>query len=270
MRTTRSRALAAVAAAALLLGPLAACGSDNGSKKVDAKTASTATASPSESASAGSDASSASTEGAAAPGERLTKDNLVPTMLAAMHDKKTAHMAMEIGSSVGAEADVRYAGNRTDMKMSMDMGPTKATVILVDGTMYMQQSAGGKYLKIDRSDPAMGNLLDQMSSFGPESSVSAMRGAVQDVQYAGADTVDGAKVDKYHVTVDSSSLAKTLGTAGSADLPKTVSYDLYVDRDHLMRRIDMTVNKQHIVMTVSKWGEPVDIAAPPASQVMTR
>ena len=117
----------------------------------------------------------------------------------------------------------------------------------------------------------MGNLVDQMSSFGPESSISAMQGAVQDVQYAGSDTVDGTKVDKYHVTVDSSSLAKTLGaTAGSADLPKTVAYDLYVDHDHLMRRIDMTVNKQHIVMTVSKWGEPVDIAAPPASQVMSR
>jgi hypothetical protein len=273
MRTTRSRTLAALAAGALLLGPLAACGSDNSSKNVDAKTASSASASPSESASASAgESSSASTAGAAAPGEALTKDNLVPTMLAAMKDKKSAHMVMEIGSSVGAQADIRYAGNRTDMKMSMDMGPTKATVILVNGVMYMQQGAGGKYLKIDRSDPAMGNLLDQMSSFGPESSVSAMQGAIQEVQKTGTDTIDGTKVDKYHVVVDSSSLAKTLGgaSAGTADLPKTVAYDLYVDQDHLMRRIDMTVNKQHIVMTVSKWGEPVDITAPPASQVMTR
>lgn len=53
MRTTRSRALAAVAAGALLLGPLAACGSDNSSKNVDAKPATTSSASPSESASAG-------------------------------------------------------------------------------------------------------------------------------------------------------------------------------------------------------------------------
>lgn len=273
MRTTRSRTLAALAAGALLLGPLAACGSDNSSKNVDAKTSSSASASPSESASASAgESSSASTAGAAAPGEQLTKDNLVPTMLAAMKDKKSAHMVMEIGSSVGAQADIRYAGNRTDMKMSMDMGPTKATVILVDGVMYMQQGSGGKYLKIDRNDPAMGNLLDQMSSFGPESSVSAMQGAVQEVQKTGTDTIDGTKVDKYHVVVDSSSLAKTLGgaSAGAANLPKTVAYDLYVDQDHLMRRIDMTVNKQHIVMTVSKWGEPVDITAPPASQVMTR
>ena len=263
MRTTRSHTLAVVAAGALLLGPLTGCGSSDRSS-VDAKTAPTSTASSTGTA-------SASVGGAAAAGERLTKDNLVATMLAAMREKKTAHMAMEIGSSIGADADVRYSGDRTDMKMSMDMGPTRATVIMVDGVMYMQQTAGGKFIKIDRNDPAMGSLLDQMSNFGPESSVSAMQGAVQDVEYVGSDTVDGTEVDKYHVTVDSSSLAKTLGAgAGSADLPKTVSYDLYVDADHLMRRIDMTVNKQHIVMTVSRWGEPVDIVAPPASQVMAR
>lgn len=267
MRTTRHRTLAAVAAGALLLGPLAACGSDDKAKDASSTTSS-ATSSPSASESAGESPAAVSTSGAAAPGERLTRDNLVATMLAAMHEKKTAHMAMQIGSSVGAEADVRYTGERTDMKMSMDMGPTKAVVIMVDGAMYIQQ-AGGKFQKIDSSDPAMGSLLEGMSNFGPESSVSAMKGAVQKVEYAGTDTVDGTKVSKYHVTVDSSSIAKTLGTtAGGADLPETVSYDLYVDDQHLMRRIDMTVNKQHITMTVSRWGEPVDIAAPPASQLV--
>jgi hypothetical protein len=49
-----------------------------------------------------------------------------------------------------------------------------------------------------------------------------------------------------------------------------VTYDLYVDDQHLMRRIDMTVAKQKITMKVSHWGEPVDIAAPPASQVMSQ
>src|SRR3954454_12305742 len=134
----------------------------------------------------------------------------------------------------------------------------------------MQQSAGGKYVKIDSSDPAMGSLLNQMSSFGPESSVAAMRGAVQDVQYAGSATVDGQKVDKYKVTADSSAIAKTLGTtAGTADLPKTLTYVLYVDGNHLMRRIEMNVVKQDIPMTVSDWAKPVDIKAPPASPLLS-
>jgi hypothetical protein len=272
MLTNRSRTLALVAAGALLLAPLAGCGSaaqtkDTGAKASSAKVSTSPSASPSTPAGASADA----TAGAAAPGQRLTKDNLVATMLAAMQDKKTAHMTMQIGSSIGAEADLRYSGDRTDMKMSMDMGSTKAVVIMVDRVLYLQQAAGGKYRKIDSSDPAMGSLLSGMQSFGPESSVSAMKGAVQKVERVGTDTVGGEAVDKYRVTVDSASIAKTLGSgAAGANLPKSVTYDLYVDRNHLMRRIDMTVAKQHIDMVVSKWGEPVDIAAPPASQVVTQ
>lgn len=277
MRTTRSRSLAALAAGALLLGPLAGCGSDDKTSGAAAGPTSTSSPSPSASASASESATpeptsdALSTEGAAAPGERLTEDNLVPTMLAAMHAKKTAHMKMEIGTSIGAEADVRYSGDRTDMKMTMDMGPSKVVVIMVDGVLYIQQGADATFMKVDRNDGALGSLLDQMSGLGPESSVSAMRGSVRKVEYVGPETVDGTSVSKYRVTVDSSSVAKTLGLgAAGSSLPKRVSYDLYVDADNLLRRIDMDVDGQQITMTVSRWGEPVAIAAPPASQVAPR
>jgi len=257
-----------MAGGALLLAALAGCGSADKSANASGKTRPTTSTSSTPSPTSTDAAVAAGTP--AAPGEKLTKDNLVASMLAAMRDKKTAHMKMDIGSSIRADADVRYGTGHTDMKMSMDMGSTKAAVIMVGGAMYMQQSAGGKYVKIDSNDPAMGGLLDQMSSFGPESSVAAMRGAVQDVQYAGSATVDGAKVDKYDVTVDSSAIAKTLGSAAAgADLPKTLTYVLYVDGNHLMRRIEMNVAKQDITMTVSDWGKPVDISAPPASQLMS-
>jgi hypothetical protein len=275
MIATRPRRLTAIAAGAVLLAALAGCGSDDKADKPKAaaeSSSTSATGSPTTSPSA--EATTAGDTGdaaAAGPGERLTKSNLVPTMLAAMREKKTAHMVMDIGSSIGAEADLRYTGSGTDMRMSMDMGPTKAVVILVDKVMYMQQSAGGKYLKIDSSDPTMGSILKQMSSLGPESSITAMRGALKDVRYAGSDTVDGDKVSKYEVTVDTAAMADTLGgAAGLGDLPKTLTYDLYVDQDHLMRRIDMTVQKQHITMRVSNWGKPVEIKAPPASQLMSK
>ena len=270
MLTTRHRTLTAIAAGALVLTALAGCGSDDKSGDADARSTASASSSPTEGATAGD--VTGTTGDAAAPGERLTADNLVATMLAAMREKKTAHMTMDIGSSVSADADVRYGGGATDMKMSMVMGSQKAVVILVDGEMYMQQSAGTKFIKISKDTPGMGALLDQMSGLGPESSISAMRGALKKVEYAGSDTVDGDKVSKYHVTVDTSALSSTLGSAaaGMGDLPKNVTYDLYVDGDNLMRRIDMTVSGQHIRMVVGKWGEPVDITAPPASQVMSQ
>jgi len=266
MLTTRSRSLAAIAAAALALSALAGCGSSDKAKDAGATPTTSASSSPSESA-----ATDTGDTAAAAPGERLTKDNLVATMLAAMRAKKTAHMSMEIGSSVSADADVRYTASGTEMKMSMDMGPTKAVVILVDGTIYMQQSAGSKYTRITKDTPGMGAIFDQMSGLSPDASVAAMRGALQKVEYAGTDTVDGDKVSKYHVTADTSAMAQSLGGAASmGDLPKTVTYDLYVDDDHLMRRIDMTVSDQKITMLVSHWGAPVDIEAPPASQILNQ
>ena len=99
-----------------------------------------------------------------------------------------------------------------------------------------------------------------------------MRGSLKKVEYAGTDTVKGTKVEKYRVTADTSAMAKTLGgsTAAMGDLPKTITYDLYVDADHLMRRIDMKIADQSITMLVNKWGEPVDIKAPPASQIMSQ
>ena len=268
MLSTRSRNLSAIAAAALTVTALAGCGSDDEAKDAGATPTTSASTSPSESASAGADDSGDTA--AAAPGERLTKDNLVATMLAAMREKKTAHMSMDIGSSISADADVRYSAGGTEMKMSMDMGPTKAVVILVDGVIYMQQSAGGKYTKITKDTPGMAPLIDQMSGLSPDASVAAMKGALQKVEYVGTDTVDGDEVSKYHVTADTSALSQTLGdSADVADLPATVTYDLYVDNDHLMRRIDLTSGEQKIKMLVSDWGEPVDIEAPPASQIMS-
>jgi LppX_LprAFG lipoprotein len=275
MLITRTRSLAALAAGALVLTALAGCGSDDDkSKDASAKSTASASSSPSASSSAGTDgtADAAADDGPpAAPGERLTKDNLVATMLAAMRDKKTARMTMDIGSSISADADVRYTGDGTEMKMSMSMGSTKATVILVDGTVYLRQAAGAKYQKITKDTLGAGETFDQLTALSPSSSIAAMRGAVKKVEYAGTDTVDGTKVDKYHVTTDASAMAKTLGQSGStSDLPESVTYDLYVDRDHLMRRIDMTVSDQTIKVLVSDWGKPVTIEAPAPSEVLSQ
>jgi hypothetical protein len=281
MLITRYRSLTAIAAGALVLTALAGCGSDDKAKDADAKSTTSSSSSPSASASTDdedvtgstdSDTATASDDGTpAAPGERLTKENLVATMLAAMRDKQTAHMSMKIGSSVSADADVRYSTDKTEMKMSMDMGSTKAVVLLVDGVVYMQQSAGGKYVKIDKDTPGMGSIVEQMSGLSPDGSIAAMRGALKKVEYVGSDTVDGAKVSKYRVSADTSAMAATLGgAAASGDLPKTVTYTLYVDEDQLMRRIDMTVADQDIQMLVTDWGKPVDIKAPPASDVMSQ
>ena len=122
MATTRSRSLAALAAGSLLVATLAGCGSDDKAKDASSKASSSPSVSATPTQSAG--ATDAAEGTPAAPGARLTKDNLVATMVAAMREKKTAHMTMELGSSIGADADIRYSGSGNDMKMSKDMSPT--------------------------------------------------------------------------------------------------------------------------------------------------
>jgi hypothetical protein len=250
MRSTRSRVLAAIVGGTLLLAPLAGCGSSDKGK-------------------ADSSSASSSANGSTA-GDKLTKDTLVSTMVAAMREKKTAHMVLAFGSSMGAEADVRYSDSATDMFLTMNMGAMKATMILVDGVMYMDNGSG-MYRKIDKNDPSMGSLVSQITGFSPEGSITAMKDGLKKVEYAGTDTVDGVEVSKYHVTVDTAVVAKSLGTsADTASLPKTVTYDMYVDKDNLLRKIEMSISGQEIVITVSKWGEPVEIKAPPASKVQAQ
>jgi hypothetical protein len=272
MTTTRSRLLAAVASAALLLGA-GACGSgnDDDTKASGSKSDSTASASPSGAASSGSDDATGSDDDGDSSSGQLTKDDFVTEVVAAMKEKKTAHLVMDLGSSVSANADVQYGdGKTTAMKMDMSMGGQKVQMILLGDVMYMQ-TAGGKYQKIDKNTPGMEGMFEQLSAMGPDASIKAMTTGLKDVKYVGEDTVEGTKVDKYAVTVDTAKLAETMGmTEQVQGMPKTVSYDLYLDAEHLIRRLVMSISGQSITMTMSDWGKPVDIKAPPASQIASK
>lgn len=269
MVKTRSRSLAAIAAGALLLAPLAGCGGSDDKKSGDDAKASSSSSS-STSPGVGETSSDDATEpGSSSGGKEVDTADFIETVLDAMKEKKTAHMVIELGSSMTANADFRYGeDNVPEMRMKSTMGSTNIEIILVGGAMYMQQP-GGKYLKIDKDDPAMGSLLDQFSALGPQSSVTAMREGIEKIVDLGSAKIDGEELDKYELTVDTKAVAEQLGEAATAaDLPKTVVYTMYLDDDDLMRRVDMEVSGQKIVMKVSDWGEPVDIKAPPASKIV--
>ena len=67
---------------------------------------------------------------------------------------------------------------------------------------------------------------------------------------------------------DTAALGSLTGGALS-QLPETLSYDYTVSSDHLPVRMVMKVGGSGVTMTFSKWGEPIRIQAPPASEVGT-
>jgi len=231
----RNRALVAVLAAAVLLVPLAGCGGGDAKPRSESPTA------------------------------------FVKRMTDAMGKQHTAKLVLELGSSLSATADVEYADSGTSMSVKMTTGSQTVNIVLDGGTMYLQQIKGSKYLKIDKSDPALGSLAGQLADFGPKSAVESLQGAVTKVTAKGAEKVDGQQLDHYVLTVNTKKASSIFGVPqGSAKTPAIVKYDLWLDGDDLLRQAKLTVSGQTLVMKVSDWGKPVTITVPPASQVMKR
>ena len=130
----------------------------------------------------------------------------------------------------------------------------------------------GKFLRIDPQDKSnpltksFGSLSDSMD---PLASIAAMKTAVRDVKYVGSEKVDGVDTDRYKVTVDTAAMTKAMKQKSVAGMPKTLTYDMWLDSDDLLRRMQFELSGQKVDMTMSKWGEPVSIQARPPPRSST-
>lgn len=237
MKNARTRAIAAGAVAALCLTPLAACGGSNDK--------------------AGSSSSSHYTP--------LTKATFAKEVSGAMVHEKSAHMTMSMAGMKG-EGDFRYDGGATVMKMDMAQGAQKVDMILADKNLYMQapgMTPAGKWMKIDSKTPGVGQMLSQLDNLDPAAQVKTMEKGLKKVQYVG----EKNDLYRYNVTVD-----PRVGLQGTnlpaTSVPSELTYAMSLDDHNLLRSMTMDIQGQHMVMTMSNWGEKVDVTAPPAKDVV--
>lgn len=230
-----------------------------------------------------STAGTASATSSAAPVAVRSGDpvDLAPIMRkssAAVLAKKTAHLSMTVGSGA-VQADVDYAGPSTAMKMSMDAGGQKVDLIVVDkvlylgGTMAAQLGAGKTWLKIDPKgtdaiSKQLAPLLGQMSTAAqdPTKALGAMSGVKATVA-----SVDGGNTT-YAVTLDKAQVEQMLKAGGAdalggATVPDGLSYKVTLDADSLPVRVVTSTGGVDATVSFTRWGQPVDISAPPASEV---
>ncbi len=283
MRTTgRRRTLLAGGLAALLLTALTACGGDEPAEETE-PAAESATSSPSESESEPAESEESDTPEASSGG--LSEDELVDAMASAMEDYGSAHIEMKSDGAAGkmdAEGDVSYGGDSPSMQMTMKMPALSSSggdieMRLLDGVMYMSMppmTPAGKFMKIDTNDPngplgGMDGLSDQMD---PRASLDAFKKGLEKLEYVGEEEVDGETMGHYVLTVDTeAALEANGGMAGSTQgVPKTITYDLWLDGDNLMRKMAFDLMDTKMTMTMSDWGKPVDVKAPPASAIVTQ
>lgn len=261
------RSIAAVAAAAALA--LTGCGSD------------TATGT-------GTKAPVTQSSTAAAPataGESVDFAAIATESAAAVKDKKSAHMAMSMGSQGTVDADVNYATTPPSMKMSMKSAGEAMQIVYIDKVMYMggamfaQMAGGKKWIKIDPkgTDPMskqMAPMLSQIetSMANPVEAIAALKDVKATVKSSdSSSTTYTVTLTKAQLQEMSKAQGGAPGVAGDSldALPASVAYDYTIGTDKLPQKMTMAVGGQTMTMTFSKWGEPTSIVAPPASEVGT-
>jgi len=276
-RTARPQAVrrtAAATIAVLALTGLTACNDDNptATEEPDSPTTS-ASSETSESPSESADASPSA-------GETVDPATFVDDVLGGLADATTAHVVMTVQggpAEMTMEGDVDYSATPPEMAMTMTnamLGQGEIEMRMVDGAMYMQvpMLGKGKWMKLPltgKDSPLSGDLLGQMN---PGKALEEMKGAIDDVTYVGDEDVDGETLQHYTMKVRSEAFRKLedqFGATGAVDLPSVITYDIWTDDDGLMRQTKISMGDLgSVTMSLSAWGEPVQIEAPPESELV--
>jgi hypothetical protein len=263
---------AAACAVALALG-LSACGGDDAAPDAGATPSTTATAAPTPA----SDLPAATPAGA-------EQAAFFRSIADAQVDARTSHVSMRIkgaGQTISAEGDVSVGSTAADtaMTMSMDMGsasPGSISMTLVDQVLYMKagQLTGDKYARIsldDASSPIaqqFGSITEQLD---PTQQLDQFQQALTSMQKKGEPrTIDGVEAQPYELTLDTSKIDALTRSPAGAYVPATLTYTMYIGPDDLLRRVTASVADGTMTADYSRWGQKVDVKAPPADQIADR
>lgn len=288
MTTKFSRAAAAVLIAPTVL-LAAACGKADTTTTTAPVAGQTQSASPS--ASAGTTSEAPTTSAAPAPtssdagdasggqaaGE-VDKAEFIGRLKSAMAGVSSAHVDMQMsgqGQKVSVQGDTRLSSGDQAMKMSMSMAGMDIDMVVLDKKVYMKGFPGvaaGKWAVFDESSSIAKQMAASADSADPKKMFDAFEQGATKVKKVGTEKVDGEDMERYELTLDTKKAlsASGAGAAGAAagSMPSTITYDVWVDSKDHMRKVDFDVAGVKATVMMGKYGEPVDITAPPASQTV--
>ncbi|MCW2748540.1 MAG: hypothetical protein JWP10_1682 [Nocardioidaceae bacterium] len=216
-------------------------------------------------------------------GTTLTQANFVSKLSAAQQDAKTSHVSMAIGvagQQIKAEGDLAVSDKpeETAMSLTMDigeagMGPGTYEIRLVDEIMYLNLGAmtGDKFTKVDLKDatnPIAKQYQGTVDQLDPSKTLASFGDAVKSFTKAGEPIkLDGVDAQPYDVVVDTAKLKDAAAGGAAAQVPAQLTFTFFVGPDNLPRRMTSEVSGAKIQVDYSKWGEPVSVKAPAASEI---
>ena len=264
----------AAATVATVLVTVAGCGGDDGGSD-------DAGAKPASGSSSKTSPTTSTPTRASAP-VRLTTASFLPATKQAVANANTVRTSLRMtagGQNITADGMARF-GSDPAMSVTMSMpgvsGQTR--VIYVDDALYLSIPGlvpAGKYRKFAAGDdnPVAKSFRQSLNSMDVRKTFIAFEKGLRKVQYVGKETVDGIAAEHYEVTVDTREALAAQGqkiTEAVRRLPKTISYDIWLDSARRMRQVTFDLAGAHAVTTMKDYGKPVSIQAPPASSVVTR
>jgi len=211
----------------------------------------------------------------------LTSGNFVSEITAAQTKAKSSHVDMKIdaaGQKVGAAGDVEVGATAAATKaaLKMDLGSTGSFEMrLIDENIYINLGplTENNFSRIDltdKSNPIGAQYSQIIDGLDPAKQIELFKDAMTSVKATGkAIQLDGVKAQPYKITLDTAkipSFAK-LGAEAEESVPKEIVYTMFVGPDNLPRRLTTDVAGSGVTINYSKWGEPVDIKAPPKSEI---
>ena len=158
---------------------------------------------------------------------------------------------------------------------------------MIDDVIYMNlgqltQSLGGEWVKIDTSKSGQfGELGEAFSQQDPRVQMRLFASAA-DARVVGTETIDGVDTTHYAATLDPNDIGEVAGLSASelSGVKKafdqagvdSLKYDVWVDSDFRPRQIKVNVpssaGELDMTMRITDINSPVEISAPPASDVV--
>jgi hypothetical protein len=258
------RAAVATAAAVLLALGLAACGSNEpaatgykpstpASTPTAAKPAATATTAPAK----------------PAPATRLNRVTFVPAMTSAIAKQKSWHTTgtMTVNGTPAMTMDGYQTTDPVAMSMEMSGAALEGKtgkVIVVKGVAYVSMpgmTPAGKFVKFKSG---LNSQLSELVEGGdPTKIYKSFGSSMVSVKFVGVQTVQGQKLDRYDVTVNTAKALAAQGKKVPEGVPSTLTYSMFMDKAHLIRRMSFDMGPVAMVLDMTSYNKPVDITAPP-------
>jgi hypothetical protein len=181
-------------------------------------------------------------------------------------------MRMSGPQEIQAEGDTAYGPDGSDLRMTMlmpGMGEQEMTMIVSDERVFISMpgmTPAGKFFEIKKDDP----LYSQFGSTGmsPADSFAGFEAGLQKVEPVGQEKIGGEQTEHVKLHVDAAKAMESMDMGQVPGLPETLVYDVWLDGQDRMRRINYELAGTKVVMDMTQWGSEVRIDVPPKSEIV--